>query len=88
MANDHARHICKKVELEGRSNADTIKQVIGQDKLSKNNIDENEINEYCSIIINNIDIKNIITSQMEQQLILSNVVNYVLYDKNPKFFMI
>ena len=38
------------------------------------------------MIINNIDRENVITSQMEQWLILSNVVNYVQYNRNPKDF--
>ena len=36
--------------------------------------------------MNNIDRENMITSQMEQWLILSNVVNYVQYDRNWKDF--
>ena len=48
-----------------------------EDKVSKDNIDDDEINQYHKIIVNNIDKENIITSQIEQWLILSNVVNYV-----------
>ena len=40
------------------------------------NKDDDEINPYHNIIINYIDKENIITSQMEQRSILSNVVNY------------
>ena len=84
---EQARHIYKKVELEGTVNVDTIKQEIEEDKLSKNIIDdEEEVNPYCNIIINNTDRENVITSQMEQWLILSNVVNYVQYKRNPKDF--
>ena len=54
---------------------DTIKQGIEEDKLNKDNIDDDDkINPYHHIIITNIDKENIITSQMEQWLILSNVV--------------
>ena len=35
LATDQARHIYKKVELEGIVNIDTIKQEIEEDKLSK-----------------------------------------------------
>ena len=55
----------KKVELEGIVNVDTIKQVTEEDKLRKDNRDD-EINPYHNIIINNIDKENVITSQMEQ----------------------
>ena len=58
MTNDQARHIYKKVELEGIVNGDTIKQEIEEDKLSKDNIDDDKINPYHNIIINNIDKEN------------------------------
>ena len=84
-----ARHIYMKVEMEGIVNIGTIKQEIEVDKLCKSNIDDDkEVNPYHNMIINNIDRENVITSQMEQWLILSNVVNYVKYDRNPKDFMI
>ena len=78
-----ARHIYRKVELEGIVNINTIKQEIEEDKLSKSNIDEEEeVNPYNNIVINNIDRENVITSQMEQWWIPSNV-NYVQYNRNP-----
>ena len=40
LTNDQARHIYKKVELEGIVNVDTIKQELVEDKLSKDNIDD------------------------------------------------
>ena len=57
LTNDQARHIYKKVELEGIVNLDTIKQEIEEDKLSKDNIDEDEINPHHKVIINNVDKK-------------------------------
>ena len=78
--------IYKKVELEGIINVDKTNLEIDEDKLSMDNIDEDKINPYHNIIINNIDKENIITSQMEQLLILSNVVNYIQYDRKPKNF--
>ena len=82
LIKDQARHIYKKVESEGIVNVDTIRQEIEEDKLSKDNIDDEE-NPYHNIIINNIDRDNASTSQMEQWSILSNVFNYVQYDRNP-----
>ena len=49
-------------------------------------MDDDEGNPYHNIIINNIDREDIVTSQMEQWLILINVVNYVQYESNPKNF--
>ena len=86
LTKDQARYIYKKVELEGIVNVDTIKQEVEENKLSKDDTDDDKINPYHNIIINNIDKENIITSQMEQWSIPSNVVNYVQYDRNPKNF--
>ena len=56
---DQARYIYKKVELEGIVDIDTIKQETEEDKLSKNNIDdEEEVNPYHNVIINNLDKEN------------------------------
>ena len=74
LTKDQARHICKKVELEGIVNVDTIKQEIEEDGLSKDNIDEDEVNPYHNIIINNIDKATANTSQMEQWSILKIIV--------------
>ena len=79
------RHIYKKVELGGVINVDAVKQEI-EDKLGKDNIDDDKVNPHHNIIINNIDKENLITKQMEQWSILSNVVNYVQYDRNPGNF--
>ena len=66
---------------------ETSKQEIEDDKLNKDNIDnEEEVNPYSDIIINEFDREEIITSQIEQWSILSNVVNYVQYDRNQRDF--
>ena len=82
LTKDQPRIIYRMVELEGIVNVDTLKQ----EKLRKDNIDGDEINPYHNIIINNIDRENVITSQMEQWSIFSNVANYIQYDRNPKYF--
>ena len=74
LTNDQARHICKKVESEGIVNVGTIKQEIEEDKLGSNNMDEDEINPYHEITTNKTGKGNIVTTQMEQWSILSNVV--------------
>ena len=83
LTKDQARHIYKKVELEGIVDVATIKQEI-EDKLGRDNTNDDEVNPYHNILINNIDKENIITSQIEQWSILSNIVNYVQNDRNPK----
>ena len=86
MTNDQARHIYKKVELEDAVNINAMKLEIEEDKLGKDDIDNDEIYPYHKVIIDNINKENIITSQMEQWSILSNVVYYVQYDRNSKNF--
>ena len=62
---DQARYFYKKVEQKGIINVDTIKQEIEEDRLNKNDIEE-EVNPYHNIIINDFDRETVITSQMEQ----------------------
>ena len=85
---DQAKYIYEKVEQESIANVETIKQEIEDDRLDKDNIDnEEEVNpKYENIIINEFDRENIIASQMEQWLMLSNIVNYVQNDGNLRYF--
>ena len=84
---DQARYVYKKVEQESIVNIETIKQEIEDDRLDKDNTDsEEEVNPYQSTILDEFDRDNIIASQMEQWSILSNIVNYVQYDRNPRGF--
>ena len=55
LSKDQARHIYKKVELEGIVNADTMKQEIEGDKLGRDNIDDDKVNCYHNTLINNIE---------------------------------
>ena len=60
---------------------DTIKQEIDKEKLDKMDDTNGEVNLCHDIITNKIEKGNITISQMEQWLILSNVVNYIQYDR-------
>ena len=82
---DQARHIYKKIESENIVNVDTIKQEIEADKIDN---EEGEIKLYHEIITNKVEKDNTIISQMGWCSILSNVVNYVQYDRHPKFFLL
>ena len=62
-----------------------LSKKIEDDKLSRDKTDI-EINPYQNIVVNNTDKDNINTSQMQHWSIVSNVVNYVQYDRNPKNF--
>ena len=45
-----------------------------------------DVNPYRELIVNNAQKVDMILSQMEQWSILSNIVNYIQYDKYPKNF--
>ena len=78
----------KKVESEAIVNSKTIEREIEEHRLSKINIDDEEVNPNHNIIINNLDRENVIASQMEPWSILTNIVNYVQYNRHPKDFYI
>ena len=63
----------------------TIKQEMDQ-KVDKMDDTSREINSYHEIIVNKAERDKTILSQMEQWSILSNVVNYIQYDRHPKNF--
>ena len=85
---DQVRHIYKKVESENIVNVDTMKQKIDAEKLDKIDSEEGVINLYHKIIKNKVEKANTIQSQVEQWSILSNIVNYIQYDRYPKISMI
>ena len=71
-----------KVESEGIVNIATIKQEIKENKLGRN-MDEDEVSPFPEMITSKKGKENIITTQMKQWSILSNIVNYVQYDRHP-----
>ena len=83
----HADYIYRKVELGSLSNKNIMKEEIDQDvELDKMNNTSGDENPYRELIVNNAgNIENTL-SQMEQCSILSNVINYVQYSKNPRRF--
>ena len=85
LTNDQARHIYKMAESESIVNIETIKQVIEADKLDNdNNREEDEINPYYEIITKKVEKDNTVILQMEQWSNLSNVLNYVQYNRHPR----
>ena len=83
MTEDQARHVYKKVGSESIINVDTIREEIDQD-IDRIDDTSGEINPYCEIIVNKAERDNKILSQMEQWSILSNIVNYIQYNRHPK----
>ena len=74
----------QKVELGSLINKSTIKEEldvdVDLDRMDDNSGDENP---YKKLIVNNADRVEMLQLQMEQWSILSNVINYVQYSKNP-----
>ena len=83
LISDEASYIYKKVETDSLVNVETIKQEIEEDGLDNDNEAENPDQ---NVINNDFDRFNVHvnTSQMEQWSILSNVINYVQYNRNPR----
>ena len=81
------KYIYKKVELGSLINKETIKEEIDLDaELYRVDDDSRDENPYKELIVNNaIKIESAL-SQREQWSILSNVISYVQYCKNPKDF--
>ena len=84
LTEDQVKYIYKKVETENILNVDTIKHEIEEDKLENMDDTNGEMNPYHGIITNKVEKDDIIISPMEQWLILSNIINYIQYDRHPK----
>ena len=81
------KYIYKKVELGSLVNKETLKEEIDLDvELDRVDDDSRDENLYKELIVNNTIKVESALSQMEQWSILSNVINYVQYGKNPKDF--
>ena len=84
---NQTEYVYRKVELGCLINKNTIKEEtdpdIELDRIDNNSGDENP---YRKLIVNNASKIGNMISQMEQWSILSNVINYVQYSKNPKNF--
>ena len=66
-----------------------MRQEIDQDiELDKSNDTSGDENPYRELIVNNAGKIETTLSQIRQWLILSNVINYVQYDKHPKSFTV
>ena len=77
----------KKVESGGMININTLKQEMEQEyELSRLNDTIRDINPYRELLVNDMEKVKTVLSQMKKWLILSDVVNYVQYDKDPKNF--
>ena len=80
-----ANYAYRKVESGNLINKNMMRQEINQDiELDQMDDTSGDENPYRELIVNNTDEIETTISQMEQWSILSNVKNYVQYDKHPK----
>ena len=82
-----ADYIYQKVELGRLINRNTMKEEIDPDvELDRMDNDSGDENAYRKLIVNNAGKIETTLSQMKQWSVLSNVINYVQYSKNPNNF--
>ena len=87
LTEDQARHAFKKIESGNIININTLKWMIHQDwELSRLNDTSRDINPYRELIVNNEEKVETVLSPKEQWSILSNIFNYIQYNKHPKNF--
>ena len=89
LTEKQANYIYWKVESGNVINKSTVRQKIDQDtELNKMDDTNGDKNLYRELIVNNAGKIKPTLSQRKQWLILSNVINYVQYDKHPKTFTV
>ena len=87
LTEDQARHAYKKVESGNIINIITLKQELDQDlELTRLDDTYSNINPHRESIANNTEKLETVLLQMEQWSMLSNIVNYIQYDRHPKNF--
>ena len=85
LTTKRADYMYRKVELGSLINENTLNKEIDQDvEIDKMDDTSGDKTPYRELIVNNTSKIENTLSQMEQWLILSNVINYVQYSKNPK----
>ena len=85
LTTKQADYVYRKEESGNLFNKNMMRQEIDLDiELDKMDDTSGDENPYKELIVNNAGKIETTLSQMEQWSILSNVINYVQYDKNPK----
>ena len=85
MTREQASYVYKKTESGEIINTETIQQELEQERqLNKIDDTNRETNPYKELIVNSAEKVKPLMTQMEQWPILSNVLNYIWYDKHPK----
>ena len=87
MTREQANFVYKKTELGTMINTDALQQEI-EHKRQLNRIDDTsgDTNPYKEVIVNNAEKTEPLLAQMEQWSILSNMLNYIQYNKHSNHF--
>ena len=87
MTRKKANFVYKKTESGENINAETLQQELEHGR-QLNKIDDTtgDTNPYKELIVNNAEKIEKLLAQMEQWSILSNILNYIQYNKLPKNF--
>ena len=85
LTREQANYAYKKTELGEVINTETFQQEL-EHKRQLNRIDDTngETNPYIELIVNNAEKIEPLLVQTEQWSILSNIFNYIQYDRHPK----
>ena len=86
LTEDQLRYVYKKVNVGKEINTETIKQEIGQEKSIKAEIDDSCDNTYQKVILNEVNKKEKVSTQMEDRSILSDHIKYVKHDDGLETF--
>ena len=87
MTPQQTNFIYKKVELVSLINKNMIKDELDADvELERMDDNRGDKNPYKELIVNNASKVDSALTQIEQWSILSNIINYVKYNKNPRNF--
>ena len=86
LTEDKARYVHKKVNAGKEINTETMKQEMEQEKSIKSEIDDSCDNTYQKVILNKVNKKKKVSTQMEDWSILSDHVKYVKHDDQLETF--
>ena len=85
LTREQTNYVYKKIELGEVINTNTLQQELEHERqLNKIDDTSGETNPYKELIINNAEKIEPLLAQIEQQSILSNMLNYIQYNRHPR----
>ena len=85
LTREQANYVYRKTESGEIINTDTLSQELEYERqLSEIDDTNGEVNPYKELVVNNAKEEETLFAQMEQWSFLSNIINYIQYEKFPK----